>query len=83
METKLTLTLDRTVIDSAKQYARSNRKSLSKLVEGFFRNLAGERALPEKYPPLIRKLSGVISEEDLSRLSENDERVRYMLRKDR
>jgi hypothetical protein len=52
-------------------------------VEGFFRNLAVERALPEKYPPLIRKLSGVISEEDLSRLSENDERARYILRKDR
>jgi hypothetical protein len=83
METKLTLTLDRSVIDSAKQYARSHRKSLSNLVEVFFRNLAGESALSEKYPPLIRKLSGVISEEDLNRLSEKDERVRYILSEDR
>jgi hypothetical protein len=83
MERKLTLRLDRTVIDSAKQYARSNHKSLSKLVEGFFRNLAVESAQREKYPSLIRKLSGVISEEDLDRLSERDARVRYILRKDR
>jgi len=80
METKLTLRLDRSVIDSAKQYARSHRKNLSKIVEGFFRNLAVENATPTKYPPLIEKLSGVISEEDLKRISAEDERVRYILR---
>jgi hypothetical protein len=80
METKLTLKLDRTVIQSAKKYAENNNRSLSKLVEDYFRNLSSENILAEEYPPLIKKLSGIISENDLDRLSEEDERVKYILR---
>ena len=83
METKLTLKLDQEVIKSAKEYADTNHKSLSKLVEEFFRNLVYENNAPGKYPPLIEKLSGVISEEDLERLSREDEKARYILRKNR
>ena len=79
METKLTLKLDQRVIQSAKKYAEDNNKSLSKLVEDFFRNLACGSPLPEKYPPLIEKLSGIISEEDLEQLSREDERARRIL----
>lgn len=80
METKLTLKLDQSVIDSAKEYAKDSHKSLSKLVEDFFKSLAYENSPPEKYPLLIKKLSGIISEEDLKRASKEDERVRYILR---
>ena len=83
METKLTLKLDQGIINSAKEYAEKNQKSLSKLVEDFFRNLIYENCATEKYPPLIKKLSGVISEADLEKISLDDEKVRYMLRKDR
>ena len=83
METKLTLKLDRVAINSAKAYAKSNRKSLSKLVEGFFWNLVYENAPPVKYPELIERLSGVISADDLDRLSMEDERTRYILRESR
>ena len=87
METKLTLKLDQKVIKSAKIYAESNKKSLSKLVEDFFRSLVSENSPPGEYPPyyppLIEKLSGVISEEDLEKISLEDDKARYILRKDR
>jgi hypothetical protein len=79
METKLTLKLDQKVINSAKKYAKSNNKSLSKLVEDFFINLASESNPPKKYPPLIEKLSGVISEKDLKRISVEDEKARWLI----
>ena len=83
METKLTLKLDQSVTRSAKQYAEKNHKSLSKLVEEFFRNLVYEDKPSGTYPPLIEKLSGVISQGDLEKLSLEDEKVRYILRKGR
>jgi hypothetical protein len=79
METKLTLKLDQTVINSIKTYAEDNNRTLSKLVEDYFRNLVSENRQKEEYPPLIKKLSGVISEKDLRKLSKDDERVKYIL----
>ena len=81
MDTKLTLKLDQRVIASAKKYAENNHKTLSKLVEDFFRNLVSESNPPERYPPLIENLSGIISEKDLEYLSQEDEKARYILRK--
>ncbi|MDR1748519.1 MAG: DUF6364 family protein [Spirochaetaceae bacterium] len=65
METKLTLKLDKSVIDSAKEYAEENNRSLSKLVEDYFRNLVSEEKSPKRYSPLVEELSGVVSETDL------------------
>jgi hypothetical protein len=79
METKLTLKLDQGVINSAKTFAEENNRSLSKLVEDYFRNLVSEDKQKEEYPPLIKKLSGVISEKDLKKLSKDDEKVKYIL----
>ena len=81
METKLILKLDQLVIDSAKKYAKDNHKSLSKLVEDFFRNLVYDKNHPRKYPSLVERLSGIISEEDLERISLEDEKARYILGK--
>ena len=83
METKLTLKLDQMVINSAKEYAKKNKKSLSQLVEDFFKNLVYQDNSPRKYPSIVEKLSGVISEKDLERLSLEDEKVRYILGKDK
>jgi len=44
-------------------------------------NLAHDNNTPKKYPPLIEKLSRIISEKDLKKISKEDERVRYILRK--
>jgi hypothetical protein len=75
METKLTLKLDQMVINSAE----NNNRSLSKLVEDYFKNLLSEN-IQEEYPPLIKKLTGIISENDLKKLSKYDDRAKYILR---
>jgi hypothetical protein len=80
METKLTLKLDQTVIKFAKKYAENNNRSLSKLVEDYFKNLSSENIQEEEYPPLIKKLTGIISENDLKKLSKDDDRVKYILK---
>ena len=68
METKLTLKLDKSIIQSAKKYAEDNDKSLSKLVEDYFRNLLTEDEPTKKNSPLVEELSGVISEKELSNI---------------
>jgi hypothetical protein len=80
MEVKLTLKLEQMAINSAKKYAESNNRSLSKLVEDYFKNLSSENTREEEYPSLIKKLSGIISENDLKKLSKYDDRVKYILR---
>ncbi|MDR1998028.1 MAG: DUF6364 family protein [Candidatus Margulisbacteria bacterium] len=80
METKLTLKLEQRIINSAKKYAENNHRSLSRLVEDYFRNLVADKPRAEEYPPLIKKLSGVISEHDLQKLSREDDRAKYILR---
>ena len=35
MDTKLTLKLDKTVIEKAKEYAESHQKSLSRMIESY------------------------------------------------
>jgi len=57
---KLTLSLDREIIGQAKEFARSNNKSLSKLIEGFLRQVAHSDDAPKHVTPLVAKLSGVI-----------------------
>jgi hypothetical protein len=83
METELTLKMDQVIIDSAKRYAESNHKSLSKVVEDFFRKLTYENEQSQKYPPLIEELSGVISGDDVKKLAMEDEKARYILREER
>jgi len=68
METKLTLKLDQSVIQSVKQYAEKNNRSLSKLVEDYFRNLISENESQKHFTPLVEELSGVISESDIKNL---------------
>jgi hypothetical protein len=66
MESKLTLKLDKSMIEGAKAYAEKSEKSLSRIVEDYFRNIVAEKAPTSYYSPLVEELSGVISEKDLS-----------------
>ncbi len=68
METKLTLKLDQSVIQSVKKYAQNNNRSLSKLVEDYFRNLISENEPKKHFSPLVEELSGVIAENDLNKI---------------
>jgi len=70
METKLTLKLDQNVIQSVKIYAARNNRSLSRLVEDYFRNLIMESNNNKKnISPLVQELSGIISEKDIEGLN--------------
>jgi hypothetical protein len=68
MDTKLTLKMDQSVIRSIKKYAEKNNRSLSKLVEDYFKNLVADNEPEKQYSPLVEELSGVISAEDLKNL---------------
>ena len=62
METKLTLRLNDGVIERAKIYAKSQRISLSKMIESYLDSLTREKDSEKKIPitPLVESLSGVI-----------------------
>jgi hypothetical protein len=79
MEAKLTLKLDKGLIDSAKQYAKEHNRSLSKLVENYFNSLSSERNYPKKHSPIVEGLTGILSEDDLGKIALEDERARYIL----
>jgi hypothetical protein len=82
METKLTLKLDKSVIESAKKYAKTNNRSLSKLVENYFRNLTVKNEPPRKHSPLVESLTGIISEKEAEKWALEDPRIRYILTKE-
>lgn len=70
--TKLTLNIDKEVIEEAKTYAKEKNTSLSNLVENFLNSLTkkSERK-SKKISPLVESLTGVIPSEEI------DERKSY------
>jgi len=60
MNAKLTLSLDRDIIAQAKEFSRSRHKSLSKLIEGYLRQVTHADDALKQATPLVAKLSGVI-----------------------
>lgn len=60
MDTKLTLSLDKSVIEQAKDYAKSNKVSLSRLIESYLSSLTNKRNNDVEITPLVQSLSGVI-----------------------
>jgi hypothetical protein len=65
MNTKLTLNLDKVIIEEAKSYAKSNKLSLSKLIENYLHSLTYKKNEPSTVSPLVESLTGVISSNDL------------------
>ncbi len=65
MNTKLTLTIEKEVIEIAKEYAKDKGQSLSEMVENYFKILtSGKRKITEKQlSPKVRKLRGIIKAE--------------------
>jgi len=62
MNTKLTLTLKKEIIEQAKKYAAEKGRSLSEMVENYFKYLT-ELKLEEKsdtLSPRVKKLRGIV-----------------------
>jgi len=60
METKLTLRLNKRVIERAKDYAHNQNISLSKMIESYLESLTRQKAAAAEISPLVESLSGVI-----------------------
>ena len=60
MDTKLTLKLDKSIIDKAKEYAKGKNISLSKMIEKYLQALTNKRNKGVKISPLVDSLIGVI-----------------------
>ncbi len=64
MNKKLTLSLDGNIIETAKNYAKSNNISLSKLIESYLGSLTRLEKEQAEITPLVKSLSGIISVEN-------------------
>ncbi|MEN0006317.1 MAG: DUF6364 family protein [Bacteroidota bacterium] len=63
MSTKLTLTLDKNVIEQAKQYAKNEGRSLSNLIEDYLKVLitsANQEEEEFQFSPIVSSLKGAI-----------------------
>ena len=63
MSTKLTLTLEKEVIDRAKAYAKSQKRSLSNLIEDYLKSITGQNDMPQTaitLTPIVKSLKGSI-----------------------
>ena len=58
--TKLTLTINRDVIEQAKAYASRNRRSISSLVESYLAFLAAGQRQPVPIGPITSSLKGIV-----------------------
>ena len=62
MNTKLTLTIEKEVIDIAKKYAKEKGQSLSEMVENYFKFVTVKRikVKEKQLSSRVRKLRGII-----------------------
>lgn len=60
MTTKLTLTIEESVIKRAKSYAKHTGRSLSELIENYLETLTEENKNKEQLSPRLKKIAGVV-----------------------
>ena len=59
MSTKLTLTVDKTIIEKAKRYAKEKGRSLSEIIENYLKAITSDEDLPEmEIGPIVKSLRG-------------------------
>ena len=61
MDKKLTLSLNESVIENAKVFAKKNKISLSKLIEAYLKSIVDNKTKSVEITPLVESLSGVIT----------------------
>ena len=60
MNTKITVNLNRSIIENAKDYAKENSVSLSKLIENYLNSLTRKENSEKNISPLVKSLTGII-----------------------
>ena len=61
MDTKLTLKLDKQIIEKAKKYAKEKKISLSKIIEAYLKSITKEGDQSIEITPYVESISGVIN----------------------
>ena len=79
MNTKLTLNLNKSIIESAKDYAKENSVSLSKLIENYLNSLTKKQQKEIKVSPLVESLTRIIPSETSTK--NNDDYYDYLSQK--
>ena len=79
MNTKLTLNLNKSIIESAKDYAKENNISLSKLIENYLNSLTKKQEKEIKVSPLVESLTGIIPTQ--TEKKNDDEYYEYLNKK--
>lgn len=70
MTTKLTLSVERRVVQNAKRYARTHKKSLSEIVTNYLDYISSEGAEQPEIDPEVLEASGQIASEQIPELKE-------------
>ena len=70
MDTKLTLKIDKEVIEKAKIFAKKRNISLSSIIEHYLEYIVNYKEQPE-YSTIVKELSGIISLPDDFNLNES------------
>jgi hypothetical protein len=60
MDTKLTVRVERDLIEVAKRYAKQQGITLSQLIEDYLRSLAIQQDEPMVNTPVLQRLSGIL-----------------------
>lgn len=79
MNTKLTLNLNKNIIDNAKDYAKENSISLSKLIENYLNSLTKKKSKKSKISPLVESLTGIIPSSEAEK--NDDDRYDFLREK--
>jgi hypothetical protein len=65
MDTKLTLKLDKQVIESAKKYAASHKRSLSRIIESYLKSLSEKQNIKDEeeiqISPFVKSMTTGVS----------------------
>lgn len=64
MDTKLTLKLDKLIIENAKEYAKKKNISLSKMIENYLQAITNKQKKETEISPLVQSLIGVIGDQN-------------------
>ena len=67
MQTKLTLSIDKTIIHKAKLYANRREKSLSQIVEDYLKSISTNevsKSPTDNIPPITKSLAGILKGKD-------------------
>ncbi len=58
MNAKLTLTIEQSVVEKAKAYAKDKNRSLSDIIENYLKAITSEQKVSDEISPLIKSLQG-------------------------